>query len=377
MKKISSSSFIKGALAFLPGKYLDTKADKLFNERRDLFAFTNGVLDMASGEFREIEATDYITVTCGYDYREFSSEEKALVMDFMAAVFPSPAVLDYMLAALATTLEGYNRSETFHALTGLGANGKSCLMDLCKVVFGDYFRTISITYFTKDDEGKDRPLPDLVAARYARMLVASEPEERDKLMVAFLKIITGNDEISCRGMYGKTVIKYIPQFKLWIMANDMPKLSKFDQGIERRMRCVHFPTRFVTVPRQDNERLRDDTLKEKIKDDPAWRYGLLGLLIDAARANRGVPLCMPKEVRDFTDAYMLENNPVGAWLREHYELTGHRDDIIQKTELYNIFLMEAGVSKTHKMFTEDLVKCNIIEKTLKGKHYYYGLRRKE
>jgi P4 family phage/plasmid primase-like protien len=377
IKKISTSSFIKGVLSFLPGKYLNMEIDKLFNEKRELFAFTNGVLDMTTELFRTIEPTDYISVTCDYEYREAKAEEKQFVEDFLTAIFPSRPVLDYMLASLATCLEGYNRSETFHALTGVGSNGKSFLMDLCKVVLGNYFRTIPISYFTKDDEGKDKPLPDLVSARYARMLVASEPEEKDKLMVAFLKIITGNDEISCRGMYGKTVIKYIPQFKIFIMTNDMPKLSKYDQGIERRMRCVHFPTRFVHNPRNENERYRDDTLKDKIKTDPVWRYGLLGLLIDASKTMKGKKLEMPQEVQEFTDAYMLENNPVGAWLREHYELTGHREDIVQKTELYNTFLEESGVNKSHKVFKEDLIKCNVLEKTLKGMHYYFGLRRKE
>lgn len=86
---------------------------------------------------------------------------------------------------------------------------------------------------------------------------------------------------------------------------------------------------------------------------------------------------MPQEVQEFTDAYMLENNPVGAWLREHYELTGHREDIVQKTELYNTFLGESGANKSHKVFTEDLVKCNVLEKKVHGERYYFGLRRKE
>ncbi len=118
-------------------------------------------------------------------------------------------------------------------------------------------------------------------------------------------------------------------------------------------------------------------MKNKIKEDSAWRYGFLGLLLDAAKEMKGKILEMPQEVKEFTDAYMLENNPVGAWLREHYELTGHREDIVQKTELYNTFLGESGVNKSHKVFTEDLVKCNVLEKTLKGIRYYFGLRRKE
>ena len=89
-----------------------------------------------------------------------------------------------------------------------------------------------------------------------------------------------------------------------------------------------------------------------------------------------VTIEIPDEVREFTEAYMLENNPVGAWLRQHYEMTGHRDDCIQKSELYRTFLEDTGIHKTQKAFSEDIVKCNVGEKVLGGTRYYFGLVRK-
>jgi P4 family phage/plasmid primase-like protien len=376
MRLLSTASFLRGVLAFLSGPFMQLDIEKKFNERRELFAFTNGVYDLQAMQFRPIEPTDYITVTCGYEYREGSEDEKAMVRACLATMFPSEPVLDYMLQALSTTLEGENRGEFFHALTGVGANGKSCLMDLCKRVFGDYFRTIGVNYLTKDDEGKDRPLPDLVDARWARMLVASEPEEKDRFQVALLKLISGNDEISCRAMYGKNVVKYRPQFKLWILTNDMPKLSKFDQGIERRMRCVHFPVRFVSDPVGEWERKRDEGLKGRIMSDEGWRYGFLGLLLEAFGRGKGVVLTMPTEVREFTEAYMLENNPVGAWLRANYEMTGAKEDCFPKTELLHAFVEETGMSRSAKGFSDDMMKCNVGIKKVMGKYYYYGIRRK-
>jgi P4 family phage/plasmid primase-like protien len=376
--KLSNTSFIKGVTAFLQGLYYKKDVEKLFNANRDIFAFNNLILDMSTFEFREINPTDYITVTCGYDYREPSTGEKNIVRDFLNKIFPNEDVLSYVLKALSTTFEGYNRSEFFHVFTGLGANGKSCLIDLCKVVFGDYFGTLSVSYLTKDDDGKkDKPLPELANANYLRMLVSSEPEERDKFQVALLKLLTGGDEVSFRGMYSQVVNKYVPQFKLWILANDIPKLSKYDQGIERRMRCVHFPTRFVSTPRSENECLKDETIKEKIMKDETWKFGLLGLLLDAAKELKGKRLDMPSNVSEFTDKYLLENNPVGAWLKKYYEMTGNRKDIIQKTKLYNSFLQDTGLIKTQKSFSEDIVKCNISERKTDGIVYYYGIIRKE
>ena len=106
------------------------------------------------------------------------------------------------------------------------------------------------------------------------------------------------------------------------------------------MRCVHFPVRFVSNPRNENERLRDETLKTVIRHNEQWRYGFLGLLLDAFAESRGAVLEMPPDVRDFTGKYMMENNPVGAWLRNYYEITNNRSDVVQRTELFKAFIQD-------------------------------------
>lgn len=372
LKKISTASFLKGVTAFFSGLY--GQRDVIFNEKRNLFAFTNGVIDMNTMTFRPIEPEDYISVTCGYDYiPQTSCDDKEMVHGFLEKIFPVPLVLEYVLGALSRTFFGSNSEQWFHVFTGMGANGKSVLMELCKMVFGDYYQTFSVSYLTKESDGKDRPLPEFAAARYARMLVTSEPDERDKFQVNMIKNITGNEEVTFRGMYAKSVTKYVPQFKLWILTNDMPRLSKYDQAIERRMRCVHFPTRFVYNPRADNEALRDDSLSQKFREDDGWRHGLLELLLDAYST---APLRMPREVQEFTEGYMLENNPVGAWLRQHYDITGRRDDVVQKTDFYQAFLTDTGMHKTQKAFADDIIKCNVGEKIIKGVKYFFGVFRK-
>lgn len=379
MSNISTKNFINGVLAFLSGHYYKEGVEKLFNEKRELFAFQNCVFDTNTMEFRPIVPEDYITVTCGYDYREGTPEEKGMVLRFLEDVFPETEVRDYMLAALSKTLEGYNKGEWFHVLTGLGANGKSSLMDLCAKTFGSYYKTLSVSYLTKEDEGRQKPLPEVVEARWARMLCVSEPEAKDKLQVSFLKLITGGDEINCRGIFGKNIIRFVPQFKVWIQTNDMPTLSKYDQGIERRMRCIFFNTRFVDNPRADNEnhRQKNMELKNDILYSESWRYGFIELLIEYYKKSKGSKLNLPKEMSDFTEKYMLDNNPVGAWLKKYYEITGDRKDIIQRTELYNQFKNDTHITKSQKDFGNELLKCNINEKKLDGKHYYCGLIRKK
>lgn len=375
MKRLNGSSFVKGVAEFLQGKYYCKDIENMFNQNRDLLAFTNGVFDTKRFYFRAIEPDDYITITTGYEFRTATSAEKEKARGVLQKIFPSGPVYGYMLQALSICLTGHNQSESFHILTGTGANGKSILMDLCRKLLGEYYKTISVCYLTKENDGKDKALPELVGARYARMLVASEPEERDKFQTSFMKLITGNDPISCRGMY-KSSVEFIAQFKLWVLTNELPKMSKYDRGMERRTRCVHFPTRFVYRPVHDHEKLIDETLKSKIQEDPSWVYGLLGLLLDALEEHQGKTFVMPTEVEEFTEKYLLENNPVGAWIKKYYERTNNREDIIQRTEVYTAFLQDTGLNKSQKLFSEDMIKCNINTKVLRGTYYYYGLIRK-
>lgn len=380
-KKICSSTFLKGVIAFLPGLYYTPGIEKNFNEKRNLFAFNNGVLDTDTFTFRPIDPDDYITITCGYDYREITDAEKVKVRAFLKKIWPNDAVLQYNLGALSKSLTGNNFEQACHVYTGRGANGKSCLMDLCKLVFGDYYQTFSASYLTKENDSKDRPLPEFAAARYARMLVTSEPDANDRFQVNLIKNMAGNEEVTFRGMYAKHPVKYIPQFKLWILTNDMPKLSKSDFGIERRMRCVYFPTKFVYNPKTENEELRDDTLTQQFRTDDSWKYGLLGLLIDALHDISGKILEMPEDVAKFTNDYMEKNNPVKAWLRKYYEITGRKNNCIKRTELYNTFLEDMSeenkIIKTSSDFYDAMEKLDIESKYLHGTLLFWGLVRKK
>ena len=86
---------------------------------------------------------------------------------------------------------------------------------------------------------------------------------------------------------------------------------------------------------------------------------------------------MPEEVIRFTEKYLLENNPVGSWLKTYYDKTGNRDDIVQRTELYKQFQEDTGTHCTQKSFSEDMTKSDINTRQLDSKHYYYGIKRKE
>jgi hypothetical protein len=45
-------------------------------------------------------------------------------------------------------------------------------------------------------------------------------------------------------------------------------------------------------------------------------------------------------------------------------------------DLLHEFIETTGMTRSQKAFSDDMMKCNVGTKVSKGKHYYFGLRRK-
>lgn len=377
-QKLQSTSFLNSTIELLRDHYYqDAELLKRFNGNTKLFAFNNTVFDSDLMSFRNIQPDDYISVTCGYDYREATQEEKNMVLELLIKIWPSKEVCRYMLQAISQSFLGYNYDEIFHVLSGKGSNGKSTLIDLCIQSFGEYSFCLPYTYLTKDTDSAAPVLPALVNSRHSRFVYVNEPKEDDVFQINCLKRYTGGDTCSARTLYGEEV-KFKPQYKIWICTNSIPELSSFDGGIERRMRIVPFNSRFCDNPVLENEYLVNRTLKTEIQDSDSWKYGFLGLIIEEFMELNKRSLVMPKEAVKMTEDYMMKMNPIGTWLKKYYEITNSREDVVPRIDLYGTFLEDTNVHMSHKKFSDILEnKCNISDKTVRGKHYYYGLKRKE
>lgn len=116
----------------------------------------------------------------------YDPEAKRPIFDrFITRILPDPEVRRFVqrwFALNTTALTGEQKLVFFY---GLGANGKSVLVDLIARMFGDYAATARIetlTGSTKKDGSA--ATPDLVPLMLARMVRTSEPEEGEKLREA-------------------------------------------------------------------------------------------------------------------------------------------------------------------------------------------------
>ncbi|KAJ3277694.1 hypothetical protein HDU79_002222, partial [Rhizoclosmatium sp. JEL0117] len=117
--------------------------EALLDANPGLVGFTNGVYDLEAKAFRAAAPTEYISMTCGYDFDSTANAfKRSEILGFFEDIQPDTSQREYLLKFLGSTLHGAKKDELFHIFTGGTRKGKSVLVDLMKYTLGDYFTSI-------------------------------------------------------------------------------------------------------------------------------------------------------------------------------------------------------------------------------------------
>ena len=353
--------------------------EKFIDKKEGLFACNNILIDLDKKLFRFIEPPDYIMTTCGFDYND--NVDKIIIdeiMDILKTILPVWAVLCYLLDTLSSRLYGKNLLQLFFIWTGIGANGKSVIGNLLDITFGKYFGKISADSITKPSKNANST-SEFSRISQSRIVLTEEPDEGDKLQVSILKEHSGDSKIRTRGLFQESY-EYTPQYAMIINCNEIPELSKVDgnNAITRRLRVIHFPTKFCDNPSKPHEKLGDPLLNQKLKDDVRYRQAFLKILVDIwFSKDLKKKIDTPPSIYENSKEYMDNCNYVKAFLEEKYMYVEDDNNRIKTTDLLTRFkLYNKDVKMTDKTF-KGLVEaegykyvksrgiryfCNIIEK---------------
>jgi len=373
-KKFGTSEFCNGVIAFLPSFYEKEGLQDIMDMNRTVFAFTDGLFDLTECKFRPIVPTDYISTTTGYPYPKSSSPTiRSALKKFLFGLFEDKKTEEYLCNVLASCLFGGNRWEEFYVFTGSGGNGKGVISELLMNSFGEYYYSVDNTLFTKPADRKESPSPVLVAARCKRIMMTTEPESDDKLQSGLIKKISGNDIIEATAKYSNNVIRYVPQFKLILQTNNIPKLNRIDGGVERRMRIINFPFKFVSADKmgeeEKNNRLGDPDVKDIHCKSEAWRNEFMLMMTEIYATIKSLKsLPTPSSVAEATGNYMDDNNPLKTWLAKYYHITTNESDQILASEMKRSFIEDNRLEK----FGDGTFKNLMIFNGIKWKHTNAG-----
>ncbi len=143
----------------------------------------------------------------------------------------------YIQRSVGYTLTGMTIEQVLFFVCGKkGNNGKSTFMNLIREMLGDYAaHTPTETLLTKNYENA---IPaDLARLEGKRMVTAMESNVNRQLDEAKIKAMTGGEPITARHLY-QNFSEFMPQFKLWFVANDLPHVRATDDAIWRRIRVI-------------------------------------------------------------------------------------------------------------------------------------------
>ena len=158
--------------------------------------------------------------------------------------------------AVGDSLTGDMSEQVFFFVYGRGNNGKSTLVNLIRDMLGDYGLHIQTeTLLVKQ---YDNAIPaDLARLAGARMVTASEANANRHLDEAKIKGMTGGEPITARFMR-QNFFQFEPEFKLWFVANDRPRVRGTDEAFWRRVRVIPLT---IKIPEAE----RDPDLPTKLR----------------------------------------------------------------------------------------------------------------
>jgi putative DNA primase/helicase len=266
-QKFAQASLSKGSL----DRMLDLAKDLLLVEDSKLDAdplllnTLNGTIDLRTGELESHDARDLLT-----KLTPIAADPNAkcpLFKKFIRWVVSDDEELaKYLRTCAGYSMTGSTTEQVFFFCYGKsGANGKSTFVNLIRDLLGDYAcHTPTETLLAKQF---DNNIPaDQARLAGVRMVTAVEANFNRNLDEAKLKSMTGGEPIVARFMR-HDFFQFNPAFKLWLVANDMPRVRGTDTAFWRRVRVIPFEAR---IAGEEIDRDLPTKLREEFPGILAW-----------------------------------------------------------------------------------------------------------
>ncbi|MEE8302540.1 MAG: phage/plasmid primase, P4 family [Candidatus Tectomicrobia bacterium] len=286
----------------------------------------NGTLDLRTGSLRDHQRGDVITkvIPVAYDpnaqcptwhrflWRIMGGTIEVDSPDDSAAILEArrqsdekaKGLIAFLQRAMGYALTGDTREECLFILYGSGQNGKSKLVGALQDLLGSYAQSTHSKTFMVSDRADGIP-NDLARLHGARVVTAIELGKGRRLNEELVKRVTGRDLVTARFLYGE-FFDFLPQFKLFLVCNNLPNVSSVDKAMWRRIHQVPFT---ITIPDEE----RDEALGEKLR---AELPGILAWAVNGCLTWQHHGLRPPTAVTQATETYKAEMDVVGRFIED-------------------------------------------------------------
>lgn len=218
IKQLNNVPFKNSIMSACTYKFYKEDFINKLDSDKNLLGFSNGVLDVKNLVFRPGVPEDYITLSTGYEFKEFDMSDPDVleVQDFLMKIFPDEDLRTYFIEYAAGLLRGGNTRKTFVVMSGVGDNGKSVLIEMIEQALGKYSIKLPTSLIVGKRTQSSQASPELARTHGVRFAVLQEPDGKDVINQGILKELTGNDTFYNRTLF-KEGTDITPMFKLCLI----------------------------------------------------------------------------------------------------------------------------------------------------------------
>ncbi len=306
-KSIASAKTVAATLSLAQADQQLVVAADVWDRDQMVLNTPAGIVSLVTGERRH-RAVDYVTQAA-----RVSPDPKAACptwIRFLDTVFLGDKdLIEFMRRSMGYWLTGDRREQVLFFLYGLGANGKSVLMELLQWMAGTY--TLKLPASVLMQAKGERHPTELAQIRGKRLAVSSELDENSYFNESLIKELTGDDTLTARFMRGD-FFEFAMTQKHVIVGNFKPRLRGGDPAMARRMLLVPFNASFKGAE-------RDPHMLAKLK---AEAPAILAWVVHGAMDWHRDGLAVPASVRDASAEYMTDHDDLALWMDECCERQG-------------------------------------------------------
>jgi len=296
----------------------------------------NGTIDLRTGELRPHRPGDMITKLCPVRYDP--AAELQLWDEFIThATEGDKELLIFLQTAAGYSLTGDTGEEKLFFVHGPKQAGKSTFLEALKGVLGDYAITADFDTFMQRHGGGIRN--DIARLESARLVSSIEMEKGKKMAEGLVKMLTGGDTVAARYLYQES-FEFKPQFKLWLAANDAPRVRDDDQAMWRRI--LRIPFEAVIPPEK-----RDPKVKKTLTTQSRAKAAILAWAVRGCLVWQNNGLIVPDCVQIATNTYREDMDPLRDFFRDCCDF--HEQAIVPVSELrkrYDFWASDNGIKYT-------------------------------
>lgn len=325
----------------------------------------NGLLNLKTGELSDFNKDLYITKSIDLDYNpeaECPIWEEGLRLSLDDE---DEDLLQWIQRALGYSITGETSEQCMFICYGPeGNNGKSTLLEAVQRLMGEMamMSEFDVIATSKSDNFARAEIAKLVGTRFVSMNEAKSTALDESLV----KQLTGGDTITGRHLFKKS-IKFLPQFKIWLRANEKPEIRGTDHAIWRRMRVIPFTKQIPPEKRKDRHVI-DAELDAEAEGIFAW-------LVRGAMEWYATGLQDTEAVMMSTKEYREESDVLELFLSENMrKIPGSRSPKTVVYRAYRTWAKDNGVyAPSSLVFAKNMERKGFEEVTSQNVQFFLDI----